>query len=258
MSALTVGADNLDLFEYRATHASRTLMVSDLATLLASVGHGTLEEYKEAILEENVLGRKSASARRKAWEHLRALYSLDKENPIFSALSTLAAEDEASVPLLALMSGATRDLLLRSTAGRISDTPFGSEVSPGDMSAEIEEKFPNRFSASNSNEMGRRTLSSWTQAGHLAGRTRRVRDRARPSVGSVAFALYLGHLSGVRGLPLYETFWAGLLDASDGEMDALAFAASQRGLMEYRRMGDVAEFGFSALDARRREAASGG
>lgn len=255
---MTVGADNSELFENRATHASRTLMVSDLATLLASVGHGTLEQYKAAILEENVLRRKSASARRKAGQHLRALYFLDKGNSIFSALSTLAAEDEGSVPLLAMLCGATRDLLLRSTAKRVMDTPFGSAITPSDLSAEIEERFPERFSHSNLNRIGTRTLSSWAQSGHLAGRAGKVRDRAKPSVGSVAFALYLGHLSGVRGLPLYETFWAGLLDASEGEMDALAFAASQRGLMEYRRMGDVAEFGFSALEARYREGVSDG
>jgi len=57
----------------------------------------------------------------------------------------------------------------------------------------------------------------------------------------------LGHLSGVRGLPLYETLWVRLLDIPPNEIDALAFAASQRGLLEYRRMGDVAEFGFSEL-----------
>ncbi|MBA2691459.1 MAG: hypothetical protein H0U65_03055 [Rubrobacter sp.] len=78
----------------------------------------------------------------------------------------------------------------------------------------------------------------------------KTRSRAVASVGSVVFALFLGHLSGVRELRLYGTFWAGLLDVSADEMDALAFSASQRGMMEYRRMGDVAEFGFSGLSAR--------
>lgn len=258
MSALTVGADSLYLFENRATHASRTLMVSDLATLLDSVPHGAPEEYRGAILEENVLQKKSASARSKTNEHLRALYFLDKENPIFSALSTLAAKDTESVPLLALLCGATRDVLLRSTAEFVSDAPPEAVISSEDLRRVVEEKFPDRFSANTLMETGRRALSSWTQAGHLAEGSKYRRKKAAASVGSVAFALYLGHLSGVRGMPLYETFWTRQLDASEGEIDALAFAASQRGLMEYRRMGDVAEFGFSALEARHREGLSGG
>ena len=70
----------------------------------------------------------------------------------------------------------------------------------------------------------------------------------RPSIGAVVYALFLGYLSGVRGLPLYETLWARLLDAPEHELDTLAFAASQRGWMDYRRMGEVAEFGFSWLE----------
>ncbi len=258
MGALVAGSDSVDLFENRTTHASRTLMVADLAILLDSVPHGTPEEYRHAILEENILRKKSASARSKTKEHLRALYFLDRENPIFSALSTLAAEDTGSAPMLAMLCGATRDTLLRSTAELVMDAPTEAVISSEDLRRVVEEKFPDRFSENTLMETGRRALSSWAQSGHLADGSKHVRKKAAASVGSVAFALYLGHLSGVRGTPLYETFWARLLDASEGEMDALAFAASQRGLMEYRRMGDVAEFGFSMLEARRREAVSGG
>lgn len=258
MGALVAGTDGVELFENRTTHASRTLMVADLTVLLEAVPHGTPEEYRRAILEENVLQKKSASARSKTREHLRALYFLDNENPVFSALSTLAAEDAESVPMLALLCGATRDVLLRSTAEFVSEAPMEAVVSSEDLRRVVEEEFPNRFSENTLVEAGRRALSSWAQSGHLAEGSKYARKKAAASVGSVVFALYLGHLSGVRGMPLYGTFWAGLLDASEGEMDSLAFAASQRGLMEYRRMGDVAEFGFSMLEARRRGAVSGG
>ncbi|MDP9410315.1 MAG: hypothetical protein M3P70_07400, partial [Actinomycetota bacterium] len=97
-------------------------------------------------------------------------------------------------------------------------------------------------------KVGRNTASSWTQSGHLKGRSGKVRARARPSVGAVVYALFMGHLSGARGLPLYETLWARLLDVPQHDLDSLAFAASQRGWMEYRKMGEVAEFGFSLLE----------
>lgn len=75
------------------------------------------------------------------------------------------------------------------------------------------------------------------EPGHSVRRLRGLRALPRPFVGC-------------EGLPLYGTFWADLLDASADEIDSLAFAASQRGMMEYRRMGEVAEFGFSGLLAR--------
>lgn len=248
MAAADVG--QAEIFRNLTTHASRTLMVPDLTMLLDAVPRGVSGEYKRLIVEDNVLQKKSASARAKTLEHLRSLYALDDNDPVFAALRSLAEADHESIPMLALLCGATRDALLRSTADRVLNTPKGMPVSAEDLRREVEERFPDRFSENTLIETGSRTLSSWTQSGHLAGRTRKVRSRASASVGSVVFALFLGHLSGVRGLPLYETFWARLLDASADEMDGLAFAASQRGMMEYRRMGDVAEFGFSDLLAR--------
>jgi hypothetical protein len=55
-------------------------------------------------------------------------------------------------------------------------------------------------------------------------------------------------LTGIRGLPLYESLCGRLLDALEHELNALAFAASQRGWIQYPRMGGVAEFGFSWLE----------
>ena len=46
---------------------------------------------------------------------------------------------------------------------------------------------------------------------------------------------------------MFETFWARVLDLSPIELDALAFGASQRGWIDYRRAGDVVEIGFSYL-----------
>lgn len=250
ISMLVAGAGQTEIFRDMTTHASRTLMVPDLTMLLDAVPRGTSVDYKRLILEDNILRRKSASARSKTLEHLRNLYALNENDPVFAALQLLAEVDPESIPMLALLSGATRDALLRCTAEWVSNTPPGAPVSSEDLRCVVEGRFPDRFSANTLIETGRRALSSWTQSGHLTGRAKRVRDRATASVGSVVFALFLGHLSGVRGLPLYGTFWADLLDASVDEIDDLAFAASQRGMMEYRRLGEVAEFGFSGLLAR--------
>lgn len=179
--------------------------------------------------------------------HLRELYALDERDLLFSALRTLWTHDPPSLPLLALLAAVTRDALLRSTASLVMGTPVGAPVDAGMLSEAVAETFPDRLTEGIQAKVGRNTASSWTQSGHLKGRTNKVRVRAGASLGAVVYALFLGHLSGARSLPLYETLWARLLDAPANELDALAFGASQRGLLEYRRMGEVAEFGFSRL-----------
>lgn len=237
-----------DILGKLSTHASRTMMLGELALLLEAVPAGSSpDDYRWAVLEDNVLLKGSAPTRKKSLRHLRELYVLDERAILFSALRTLWTHDPPSLPLLALLSAVTRDALLRSTAKLIMDTLVGTPVDAGMLSEAVAQAFPDRLTEGISAKVGRNTASSWTQSGHLKGRTKKVRVRARASLGAVVYALLLGHLSGARGLPLYETLWAQLLDAPANELDALAFSASQRGLLEYRRMGDVAEFGFSRL-----------
>ncbi|MDP9486151.1 MAG: hypothetical protein M3Q49_10270 [Actinomycetota bacterium] len=230
------------------THASRTTMLSELLLLLEAVPAGSSPDgYRSAVLDENVLLKGAATTRTKSLRHLRELYVLREEDARYGALRTLWDQDPPSRPLLALLCAVSRDELLRATAELVIETPGGAAVNAGMLSGAVAESFPDRLAPGIVAKVGRNAASSWTQSGHLQGRAKKVRARAAASIGAVVYALMLGHLSGVRGLPLYETLWARLLDAPANEIDALAFAASQRGLLEYRRMGDVAEFGFSGL-----------
>ncbi len=247
VSPLGEGSSSLALGDF-STHASKTMMLSELSLLLEAVpADGLPDEYRSAVLDENVLLKKSDSTRKKSLKHLRELYVLDARNLLFDVLRTLYGHERASLPMLAVLMAVSRDGLLRATAPVILEAPAGAPVTVSMLSETVSAAFPDRMSPITLESVGRRTASSWTQSGHLKGRMKKVRARAVASVGAVVFALMLGHLCGVRGLPLYETLWARLLNAPANEIDALAFAASQRGLLEYRRMGDVAEFGFSRL-----------
>ena len=240
-------ATSLVLREY-FTHASKTMMLSELSLLLEAVPTDASDgDYRRAVLEDNVLLKKSDSTRKKSLKHLRELYVLDRSDHLFAALRTLFDQNPASLRLLALLMAVTRDGLLRATAPLILESPVGAPFRASMLSEAVSAAFPDRMSPITLQSVGRNTASSWTQSGHLKGKVNKVRTRAEASVGTVVYALMLGHLSGVRGLPLYETLWARLLDVPPNEIDALAFAASQRGLLEYRRMGDVAEFGFFRL-----------
>ena len=231
------------------THASKTMMLSELSLLLeATPLDASPDDYRSAALEDNVLLKKSESTRKKSLKHLRELYVLDKRDALFWALRSLADQDPSSLRLLALLMAVTRDGLLRATVPYVLEAPVGSPVRAATLSEAVAVAFPDRMSRITLEGVGQRTASSWTQSGHLEGKVKKVRVRARATVGAAVYALFLGHLSGVRGLPIFETLWARLLDAPEHELDALAFSASQRGWMEYRRIGEVAEFGFSWLE----------
>ena len=106
------------------THASKTMMLSELSLLLEAVPiDGSEDDYRSAVLEDNVLLKKSDSTRKKSLRHLRELYGLDGQDLLFTVLRTLYNHDPTSLPLLALLTAVARDSLLRSTAPLILETP---------------------------------------------------------------------------------------------------------------------------------------
>src|SRR5438876_5564825 len=73
-------------FSSGGAHISRTMMLSELGAVLASVPQNSGADYREAILRRNVLGKTTDSTRQKSLRHLRELYALDKATPIFAVL----------------------------------------------------------------------------------------------------------------------------------------------------------------------------
>ena len=96
-----------------------------------------------------------------------------------------------------------------------------------------------RWNGTTRASIGKNAAASWKQAGHLAGRLTPVRTRAVCRPAAVAYALLLGYLCGLRGEGLFRSFWASLLDAPEAELHEQAFAASQRGWIDYRRGGGI-------------------
>src|ERR1039457_7119444 len=77
-------------FASGGAHISRTMMLAELAAVLASVPQGSgAAEYREAILQQNVLGKNTDSTRKESLRRLRELYALDEVKPIFKLLRKL-------------------------------------------------------------------------------------------------------------------------------------------------------------------------
>jgi len=234
--------------ETGGAHSSRTMMLSDLRLLLAACPQSaSLEEYKSAIVDENVLLKKTVSTRQVSFRRLRELYALDGKILLFRALRDLWDEDTQAQPLLALLCSVARDPLLRSTAESILAISVGEAVTPSMLTEAVNTNFPNYYNSKTLASIGRNIISSWQQAGLLSGKLRKERISAQSQPASVAYALLFGYLSDARGDALFQTLWCRLLDTPIHVLHAQALAASQRGWIEYRHMGEITEVSFRHL-----------
>lgn len=236
--------------ERRSAITSQSIGVHELELLLDAVApEAPVDEYEHAIVEDNVLGLETATSREWRFKTLRRLYLLNPEAILFRALRDLWATDIEARPLLAGLCAMTQDTVLRATADLISRLNVGDEVVAPDFIVPIEEQFPGAYQQNTIETVAKKAYASWEQTGHLGeaqGGTR-VRSRATCRPADVAYGLLLGHLDGHRGDALFDTVWARVLDQPRSHLEDQAFAASQRGMIEYRHAGGVIEVGFREL-----------
>src|SRR6058998_2363378 len=122
-----------------------------LASTSASAAYG---DYQSASMDENVLGRGTASTRLWTWKKLRELYGLDPSLAVFRCFRQLWETDSTGQPLLAILCACARDPLLRMGAPVILGAAVGSVVSSGDFVRAIEKAAPDRFGPKTLRSMG--------------------------------------------------------------------------------------------------------
>lgn len=233
----------------KGTHSSRTLMLVDLATTLASVPKDARhDDYTNAIVEANCLGKATASTRRLSAQRLSELYALDPEIAVFRVFRSLWEQSGKRQSLLALLLAVGRDPLLAATAPSILSLAPGVDLSRDAIRASLERLVGDRFNPAVLDKVVRNTASSWTQSGHLDGRTFKKRRLVEPSVHDVAFALYLSHLAGFRGTAIFASGWCKLLDCTPDKAQALAVEAKRAGLIDLRISDDVVDLNVDNLD----------
>lgn len=125
--------------------------------------------------------------------------------------------------------------------------PIGEELARQRMTDAVKEAVGNRLNDNVVDKVVRNASSTWTQSGHLKGRARKTRQAVRPTPLSVAYALFLGYLLGLRGPRLFTTLWAKALDSSVGELVFLAMDAKRLGILDLKQAGDVIEIGFAPV-----------
>ena len=235
-------------FSSGGAHISRTMMMQELVAVMANVPrHSSAGDYREAILQKNVLGKTTDSTREKSLRHLRELYALDEGTPIFGLLRTLHAIDVASVSLLALQVAWARDPLLRATTSPVLGASEGEHVETASLAQALVATFPHQYSELNRNKIARNAASSWTQSGHLAGRAKKTRQRVEATAVAVTMALFLGDIAGYHGAAVFCNPWCRLLDLSPDGAKGMGFEAHRAGLLNLRAVGEVVELSFPLL-----------
>jgi len=250
--AFPAASQALETFGFKFTsggaHISRTMMLEELSAILARVPIGSkLVDYREAVLQQNVLGKVTESTREKSLRHLRELYALDEASPIFGLLRKLFTWDAASLPLLAVQVAWARDPLLRATTPAVLEAAVGDQVEPDQLAHALEAKFASQYSELNRNKIARNAASSWTQSGHLAGRTKKTRRQVTPTVVAVTMALFLGDVAGYYGPAAFSNPWCRLLDLNADRAIATGQEAHRAGLLNLRAVGEVVEISFPSL-----------
>jgi len=235
-------------FSSGGAHISRTIMLAELAAVLASVPQGSgADDYREAILQKNVLGKNTDSTRRESLRRLRELYALNEATPIFGLLRKLQAIDPTSLALLAVQVAWARDPLLRATTQSVVDASEDERVETASLAQALEAAFPNQYSEQSRNQTARHAASSWTQSGHLAGRAKKTRQRIKPTVVAVTMAFFLGDIAGYHGAAIFLNPWCRLLDLNADRARAMGFEAHRAGLLNLRAVGEVVELSFPLL-----------
>lgn len=244
MTSSHVAGSDFTLATLRTT-ASHTIGIPHLVELLREVpSDASADQYRQAVVEDNILGRPTLAGRQRSFRHLRELYFLDPGRVEFAALRSLWDIDPAAQPLLAGLLAFTRDEVLRASFAAVADLPVGSGVTSADLTAAVAAQFGNEMSESTLGKTGRNTGACWTQTGHLAGRAKKVRTEVEARPVAIAYAAYLGHFAGGRGLGVLDNPWSQILGLAPGRtLEALRDAHTQ-GLLDLLVAGNVVDVSF--------------
>lgn len=226
-------------------HAARTMMLADLQRLL-SLGSEATEraDYRRAVVDENLLDKPTATARKLSFRHLQDLYGLDPGICLFRIFRRLWSHQQDAQPVLALQMALARDALLRLSAPVILEAKLGAQIAREQMEQRFSEGDQDRFTPASLKSVAQNINGSWTQAGYLGGRAKKVRTKPVITPVNVAFGLFLAHLGGRLAQRLFTSDWVRLLDLPEARLIEQTQAAAQRGLLVFRRTGDVMEVRF--------------
>lgn len=170
----------IEVFGFKITaggaHISRTIMLDEVRRVLeVASAEASVDDCRRVVVNDNVLNKATETTRQKTFRHLRELYALSGDVAIFTIYRDLACFDSQSVALLSVLITWARDPLLRATTPAILEATVGDQVTSDYLQQALSDAYPHHYSQNNIAKVSRNAASSWTQSGHLTGRTQKTR-----------------------------------------------------------------------------------
>lgn len=232
-------------FGKNGAHSARSMMLVELSTLFAARPlEASRADYQQDVELYNLLHKSSENARKLTFRHLVDLYGMSPDIPLFRVFRQLWDLSEEAQPLLALQMALVRDPLLRTSWPLIQNLPQGAILPREEVEHCLSQEDPERFSPASLKSFAQNINGSWTQAGFLQGKAKKIRSNPKVNYINAAFALFLGHCEGFSGKGLFNTPWFGLLQQDKAVGYELAYLASLHGLITYKQASGVVEVRF--------------
>jgi hypothetical protein len=110
-------------------------MFAELSLLIEAVPTDSpIQRYREAVVEENLLGKATRSNRQDTANYLTSLYSLNRSVAVFRLLRHFWSTEGSGRPMIAYLAATARDPLLRECSDLILGVPhdetFGFDRRP--------------------------------------------------------------------------------------------------------------------------------
>jgi hypothetical protein len=241
--------DALESFGFKFTgsaHISKTMMLNEITTLLINLHENTSrEQYRSAIVSDNILSKATQSNRNETYKKLRSFYALDEKVPLFCIFRELALFDPESIPLLSVLIAWARDPLLRASTPAIFEVVEGGEVSTSSILEALLRVYPDQYSHESITTTASHIATSWTQSGHIVGKQKRIRKRVIAKPAQITLALVLGYVSGNHGDNVFKSSFCKLLDLNPVEAKSLALQAHRANLINLKAIGPIVEVTFN-------------
>jgi hypothetical protein len=161
--------------------------------------------------------------------------------PLFRVFRQLWDIEPEAQAVLALQLTYARDPLFRKSSGCILSHKPGEQIQREEIENILKKDDPERFSSASLKSFAQNINSSWTQAGFLHGKGRKIRQIPNISPVNVSYALFQGYLCGLSGERLFTSVWMKLLHMPLERLQEMASAASYRGLIDYKESGGVVD-----------------
>lgn len=249
----TVLAPGLDpAAPYFSRLSARSALYVELHQLLdAGRDLRTVVDYRALVLQENVLGRSSSSARNKLWKELKSRYRLDAADPLFAAFWTewrrCESDSERGLTgyvLLALNDHFVADIgtewlfaLLRRAPADIRVADILAFISR----AEAEHPEVRSWSINTRLAVAQKYAASVRDFGLAKGTSRKSTIRPALYASPVRLLVQALRLADVRPLDLVRARIFRLLALDESEViDALG-ELNRLGALRFRMQGDVVE-----------------